>query len=274
MMPEKGAATGADTEGAQPRKSRIRKLVAPGLLKGLWTFLNSAFFLFLLSTVAITWATKLYTDYQAREELRSERRLQAIRLVSEVSLRSIRLSSLEFRREQLLKTVDANSSPEAIDRIRNSRAELMQEAKAIIRGGGGQGNAASEFSGTHLSIMLRQNDLLTGYDSEILPLMAAWVESENIPLKLITSDLVRYVNLQDVGLRDGMLPLLPGDDEKSEEFQKLVKKRGDAIPAQIRAMLNQNYKASKEFRGDPELEAVIADYELADTLEKAFGGDK
>lgn len=268
-MPDEGADNAANAVTARPSKARTRKAAAGGALKGLWKFLNSAFFLFLLSTVAITWATKLYTDYQAREQLRSERRLQAIRLVSEISLRSIRLSSLEYRREHFLEAVDAHSSPEAIESIRKSRAELMETAKAIIRGGGGQGNAASEFSGTHLSILLRQNDLLTGFDSESLPLMAAWVESENVPLRLIISNLERYVNLQDVGLRSGILPLLPGDDEKREEFQKLVKKRGDALPAQIRAMLNQNDKLSKETHGDPELEEAIGMSQVGEALEKA-----
>jgi hypothetical protein len=240
------------------------------LLKGLWKFLNSAFFLFLLSTVAITWATKVYTDYQAKEQLRSERRLQAIRLVSEISLRSIRLSSLEFRRGHLLDLVDNHSPPAKIEAVRKERADLMEQARAIIRGGGDQGNAASEFSGTHLSILLRQNDLLTGWDSQALPTLAAWVESEKMPLMLITRSLESYVNLQDIGLRDGILPLLPGDDEKRQEFEKLVKRRGDTVPAQIEALLKKNYEISNELHGDLELEGKIGASQLADDLKDAF----
>lgn len=273
MMPEEAAAAPLDEPPAQHAKLDLSRL-GRGSLKGLWKFLNSAFFLFLLSTVAITWATKLYTDYQAKEQLRTERRMQAIKIVSEISLRSIRLSSIEFQRERFLGEVAAHNQTATIARIRNSRADLMENAKAIIRGGGAQGNAASEFSGTHLSILLRQNDLLTGFNSQTLPVMAAWVESENLPLRLITSSLERYVNLQDGGLRGGLLPLLPGDDEKREEFEKLVEKRGDAVPAQVRAILNKTYQISNETKGDPELEAAIGVSELGAALENAFDGKK
>ena len=91
-----------------------------------------------------------------------------------------------------------------------------------------------------------------------------------MPLMLVTGGLESYVNLQDVGLSEGVLPLLPGDDEKRQEFEKLVKRRGDAVPAQIRALLKKNYEISNELRGDVELEGKIGISQLADDLEAAF----
>lgn len=240
------------------------------LFSGMWKFANSAFFLFLLSTVAITWATKLYTDYQAKENLRSERRLQAIRIVSEISLRSIRLSSLELRREQLLEIVDSDSAQADIETVRTKRSKWMDQARAIIRGGGEQGNAASEFSGTHLSILLRQNDLLTGWDSQSLPVIAAWVESEKLPLMLITRDLESYVNLQDAGLRDGILPLLPGDDKNRQAFENMVKRRKDVIPAQVKAALKRSQETLRETKDDIELETKIEIDRALDDLSIEF----
>lgn len=74
-MPEDAADTSAEGSRAQ-HDTRSHSVNSPGVLQGIWKFLNSAFCLFLLSTVAITWATKLSTGYQAREQLRSERRLR------------------------------------------------------------------------------------------------------------------------------------------------------------------------------------------------------
>ena len=136
-----------------------------------------------------------------------------MRIVSEIGLRSIRLSSLEFKRSELALSVGETTTPERIEQIRRERAEHLLAAGVIIRGAGPEGHSASEFAGSHLGTLLRQNDLLTGVDSGTLPTLAIWVEAERYPLGYITPDLERYVAMQELGLRDGLLPLLTGDDE-------------------------------------------------------------
>lgn len=132
--------------GAGAERLEAERSVAWVAALHFWRFLNSSLGLFVLSSGLLTGGGRLYSQWQAQQQMAMVRRADMSRLLVELDVRTVEISVIRAR---VLKGAPSGPAP-------------LAELKDIIAGGGSYRASAPEFQGVHTLALLSRTDLVAG----------------------------------------------------------------------------------------------------------------